>query len=475
MGTKDPLPRPLAAEAIVHVRKYPYWYTSVAIHVTAVALLGYFTLDLFGRDGLYVQTDAQQQKIVSSLQDTSQLKMQKSIENMAKIKELLEQSLGEQGETAQQNQTLSEEALKNKTPQELLAEAKKLSAAIEKIKDSAKAKELAELLKISEQEALEKIPKVEASVAAEEDQDAKEDKVATELAPLVEKLQQQAEDALIEREQQLAKAENGVKLNADHEGASKGKGNGLSDGGKGDKHGGAAGGATDEVLQAENTKLNIANFLHGDMPLPAEDAAGNSTNFNQGSGHIPAVDKTRLHKGDGLVLGAGGEFSNRFYLNRWHIIGPFDGSSNWGFSTRKYPPEEAVNLKGVYAGKNNRLLSWQYFIAEEYPLVPPEFEESAVYYGYTELNLDQASDLWVWVGADDNARIWLNDHLVYEGGNIDKGWYFDEVYFGNKDHRDNWNFTEAKQLMHFKKGRNKIMFRLFNASRNGFFAMVLSK
>lgn len=475
MDSKRPLPRPLAAVVVDHTRKFPYWYTSIAIHAVAIVLLVYFFVDIFGREGRYIQTAAQEQQIISSLQDTSQQQMQESIAEMAKIKELLEQSLGEQSDTSAQNPELAEDALKNKTPQELFTEAEQLAKAIEKINDNEKAKELAELLKISQEEALEKIQKLAVPVATAEGESA-EEKVATELAPLVEKLQQQAKDALIEREQQLAKAEMGVKLNADskQQGEGRGTGNGNSQSDAKGSHTGM-GGDTDKMQHAEHAKLNIANFLYGDMPLPPEDTADNHVFFNQGHGLIPPVDKTRLQKGDGLVLGAGGEFSNRFYLDRWHIIGPFDGRLGRGFSHWKYPPEDAVNLKGVYAGKDNRLLRWQYFIADKYPLVPPDFEESAVYYGYTELILAQDSDIWVWIGADDDARIWLNDRMVYEGGNIDKGWYFQEVYFGNKEHRDNWNFTEAKQLIHFKKGRNKIMFRLFNASQNGFFAMVLSK
>lgn len=484
-----------------HIARYPYWYASLFMHLLILWLLYYCFPDLLTANP--IDSRAQEQQIAASLEQTSHLQMQKRLEDMAKIKALLKQSLGENSSEPIDAETA--DRLQHATAQEMLTEAKKLSAAITEIKDSAKAKELAALLNIPEAEALTKIKQAEPPTSTSStipEHSTATDMDAVELAPLLEKLTQEAKDALIERQQQLAKEQQGVQLahssdekksqeadvkgtladgsQEEGEGKGAGKNKGADGFANGTGHDKGSGSNPEESLNSsgsatEKAQRNIAAYLHGDLPLPTGDDKAGSTVFNQGSGRIPSLDGGSLHKRDGLVLGAGGEFSNRFYLNRWHIIGPFDGGSQWGFSTRKYPPEQAVDFTAVYAGKDDRLLRWTYYHSDQYPLVPPDFQENAVYYGYTELIVDKDSDLWVWIGADDNARIWLNDYVVYEGGNLNKGWYFDEVYSGSSEHRKNWNFTEAKQLMHFKKGRNKIMFRLFNASKRGYFSMVLSK
>lgn len=122
-----------------------------------------------------------------------------------------------------------------------------------------------------------------------------------------------------------------------------------------------------------------------------------------------------MNKDVGRMLGSGGEFANRVYVNSWYLIGPFEGKHGSGlFSNYHYPPEDGVVLDAAYPGKDNRVVKWRYLNADSYPLVPPDYAEDAVYYGYTELMLDRERDLTMWIGADDDAQVWLNDEQVWD-------------------------------------------------------------
>ena len=51
-----------------------------------------------------------------------------------------------------------------------------------------------------------------------------------------------------------------------------------------------------------------------------------------------------------------------------------------------------------------------------------------MYYGYTEVSVDEDCDLTAWIGADDDAQIYVNDRLVWRGGKVQKMPYFATVF-----------------------------------------------
>jgi hypothetical protein len=198
--------------------------------------------------------------------------------------------------------------------------------------------------------------------------------------------------------------------------------------------------------------------------------------FHRGQSQIPPVDATSLVRGRGRMLGAGGEYANRVYLNSWYIIGPFPGRHEGDlFDNPSYPPEQAVLLDAVYYGKDKRLLKWRYVTAQSYPLIPPDLVEDSVYYGYTEVSVDRACDLTAWIGADDDVQIYLNDRMVWEGGNVNKQSYFDAIFDPSSAYLRDYNRTEGKRVLHFNKGRNKIFFKLSNGPNSAFLSMVLTR
>jgi hypothetical protein len=234
-----------------------------------------------------------------------------------------------------------------------------------------------------------------------------------------------------------------------------------------------AGGAETQLL------AEIADFMNQgtDIPGPARSTKyGGENFFDHGHANIPPVDTNSLVLGSGRMLGAGGEFASRVYLNSWYLIGPFDGRHGADiYNNPAYPPEKAVLLDAVYYGKDKRLLKWRYVTSQTYPLVPPDQVEDSVYYGYTELSVDQDSDLTAWIGADDDVQIYLNDRLVWKGGNVNKAAYFDTIFNGGASYLRDYNRTEGKRVLHFNKGRNKLFFKLSNGPNDSFLSMVLTK
>jgi hypothetical protein len=181
-------------------------------------------------------------------------------------------------------------------------------------------------------------------------------------------------------------------------------------------------------------------------------------------------------KGAGRIIGPGGTYANRVWINRWYVIGPFDGRHGAGlFANYRHPPEQGVVLDAAYRGKGGRLVTWDYVDMARYPLMPPVHAEDAVYYGYTELRMDAEQDLTIWVGADDDAQLWLNDRLVWAGGNVHKDWFFNQVYETRNTFVRDYNLSEGKRRVHFRKGRNKLFFKLSNGPTRIFFSLVLTK
>jgi len=172
--------------------------------------------------------------------------------------------------------------------------------------------------------------------------------------------------------------------------------------------------------------------------------------------------------------GPAGPYADRVYVNRWYLIGPFERKHGDAWLAPD-PPEQAIILDAAYRGKDGRLLKWEYVDSASYPLVPAQPAEEAVYYGYTELMVDKEQDLTIWVGANDDAQLWLNDRLVWRGRKVAKALFYREVDDTGKSHGRDYNFSEGKRVVHLRQGRNKLFFKLSNGLDSLFFSLVLTK
>ena len=265
----------------------------------------------------------------------------------------------------------------------------------------------------------------------------------------IEALERRARDVLAQRQRQMERTEQGVRV----------------------------GGGQSTGPHREGVADRIASFIRGDT---SGKSAGrywgfDGEMFDRGPGHIPAVDPAAMRKGAGRKLGPGGEFTNRVYVNSWYLIGPFPGKHGRDmFATDSFPPERAVVLDAAYRGKDGRVLTWRYMESPAYPLQPPDMAEDSVYYGYTELMMDGERDLAMWIGADDDVQVWINDRLEWKGGNVNKLSFFQKVYDNWNYYATSYNHNEGKVTVHFRKGRNKVFFKLSNGPNKAFFSMVLT-
>ena len=472
----------LVGAVATQVVRSPYLSLSVVAHAGLLALLYYF--------GSYqVELREQQAELASSLRATQHASTAKRLQDLQTIKQLLERSAGD-GDAAPPPSQAAASA--PQTPEEMVKQARELSKEIDAIDKEIRAKEEATLLgeskpsteaKPSEPPPAEPAsaarlpaerPSAEPSPAASSGSDigkagagAQEPVTQEAAATEVAKLETKARSTLAKRLQRLEAKANGVEVEANGRGAS-GEASVSSPGAPAERGG-----------QRKSVRAEMAEFIRTDPRIEQTQSTksyfGGPDFFDHGIGQVPPVDSTGMMPGRGRMIGAGGEYANRLYLNSWYLIGPFAGRHEAGlFDNPSYPPETAVLLDAVYVGKDKRLLKWRYVTSQTYPLVPPDMVEDSVYYGYTEVNLDQARDLTAWIGADDDVQIYLNDVLVWRGGNVNKQSYFDAIFAADSPHLRDYNRTEGKRVLHFNKGRNKIFFKLSNGPNSAFLSMVLT-
>jgi hypothetical protein len=467
-----PAPRtPLLA----HVRRHPYLLSSIVLHAVPLVVL----VHLGSRHIEHVRLERQQRQVEAGARLTAQARLDKRVHDMERIKSLLEQSAA--AHPAPGNEDEVQFSAQPKAPSELLKQAKELSRKIDALEREAKAERLAQLLDIPKAKALEQIAKT----PAPDEPPAPEPKNAADAAAQIEKLEAKARDALEQRRRQLEQQQNGVQVAAGAAGAAQrgaGKGNGNPNGNPDGRGSGKLGkGIGDGTATGAGTVMldRIAAFKNPDLPDRATKAyAGDGLRpfLGDGVGHVPEVDAATMVKGAGRIIGPGGTYANRVWVNRWYVIGPFDGRHGAGlFANYRHPPEQGVVLDAAYRGKGGRVVKWDYVDMARYPLMPPVQAEDAVYYGYTELMIDAEQDLTIWVGADDDAQLWLNDRLVWEGGNVNKDWFFGQVYETRNTFVRDFNLSEGKRTAHFRKGRNKLFFKLSNGPTRIFFSLVLTK
>jgi hypothetical protein len=470
--------------ALAHVRRHPFLYLSLVLHVVPLAVL-------YHLGSQRIELAREQRLIESGDRLTARARLEKRVHDMERIKSLLEQSAAAGGPEKARPDTRKDDdvqfSAQPKAPEALLKQARELSRKIDGIERDAKAERLAQLLHIPKEQALKQ---VEATRKPEAPPGAAP-KTAADAAAQIERLEAKARDVLEQRRRQLEQQQNGIQVaarapNAASAAGAAGAGQGGADKGgsngklKTDGNGrGGQGGGPGKYGGAGMTVLDrIVAFANPDLPDRATQAYAGRGGFifDGGVGHVPAVDAATMVKGAGRILGPGGAYANRVWVNSWYVIGPFDGRHGEGlFSNDRYPPEQGVLLDAAYRGKDGRAVKWDYVDMAHYPLMPPVPAEDAVYYGYTELMVDEEQDLTIWVGADDDAQLWLNDRLVWAGGNSDKAWFFQRVYDTANTFVRDYNLSEGKRVVHFRKGRNKLFFKLSNGPTRLFFSLVLTK
>ena len=362
----------------------------------------------------------------ASLRQTEVRAMGRQLRAMEAIKDALEQSAG----VAPRKPASSDPATR----------ARELATAIDEVRQKIRASDMARVLRIPEAEALQRVKAEDARRPRPVlPKDRPPEAVVAQLAA-------QARAALAERRAQLQARRDGVAVERPADGRLDALASGL-------------GLITPGALTGSSLDMSSTGF---------DDTRGYGSFLAP-----PPVDTVGLRPGAGRVLGAGGPYASRVFLDTWYVIGPFEGRGRDSLEA-VYPPEQGVDLDAVYDGKNDLPVRWSWQ-QHGYPVVPRPRAEHAVYYAYTEVTLDRAMDLWVWIGADDDSKMWFNDGLVWIGSQVDdKPWYRQPFHAMGTEIATR-NLTEGQRRLHFRKGRNTILFKLYNGMNLMFFSVVLSR
>ena len=299
----DDSPRfaPTFGPAFGLIRRHPFIVLSLVLHaVPLVALyhLGSQRIEL-------AQRERQQRQVESGARLTAQARLEKRVHDMERIKSLLEESAA--AHPVENKEDEVQFSAQPKAPEELLKQAKDLSRKIDEIERDTKAEQLAKLLDIPKEKALEQV----AEKAKAEEPPAAEPQTPAEAAAQIEQLEAKARVALEERRHQLEEQQKGVQVAADaaQRGAKGGNSSGKGDGkgnGKGDGAGlsgqGLGNGNTGGV--GRTTLDRIAAFRNPDLPDRATQAyiRGSGTIFGGGNPHYDIPQILTMYKAGKLNL-----------------------------------------------------------------------------------------------------------------------------------------------------------------------------
>ena len=185
-----------------------------------------------------------------------------------------------------------------------------------------------------------------------------------------------------------------------------------------------------------------------------------------------------IHPAPGRRIAAQGASSRWLAVDSWYVLGPFDNTDRRNIE-RKFAPETIIDLNATYPGKHGIPIRWEvqqsgssnvrpefraYTAAIWNPALTPHDNnmnsvQYVIYYAYTELWFEQDCDLWVAFGSDDFGKVWVN------GGPY--VWASDEKLKA-------WQLNENIRKLHFKKGINRVLYRVENGNNITEFSMVLS-
>jgi hypothetical protein len=412
-------------------------------------------------------------QVSASLEQTARRETDKQVRAMEAIKAALEDSAG-----------LPRSAPDSKGGEDSPARrARVLAQQIEQVRRRIRAAEMARVLRIPQAEARKR---VQAEAARQAQAAPPQQKQNRPPAAEVAQLAAQAKTALAERRAQLQAQRFGVPVKGGAPGTGPPGAAGAKPGAKpGPTKGSGAGAgastagtgmqsaATGGRLDALATGLDMAP-----LAITGSSMDMSSSAFSDARGYgayraPPRVDAARARIGNGRMIGAGAPHADRVVLDTWYVIGPFEGQGR-DSQQAVYPPERGVDLDAVYYGKNDLPLRWTWQQYAAYPAVPLPRAENAVYFAYTEVEVERDIDLWVWIGADDDSKMWFNDSAVWISSQTDDKTWYRQPFKSMHTALATRNLSEGQRKLHFTKGRNTILFKLYNGIDLMFFSVVLS-
>ncbi|HET6246348.1 MAG TPA: FG-GAP-like repeat-containing protein [Tepidisphaeraceae bacterium] len=117
-------------------------------------------------------------------------------------------------------------------------------------------------------------------------------------------------------------------------------------------------------------------------------------------------------------LGAPSSVPLQLTFGKWQQCGPFDNTGNKGYDT-VYPPENGIDLKGEYPGKNNQKATWR---DVEFPdgqlngvkIYREEDHAFMTIYLHREITANKPADLPISLGSGGPLAVWLDGKKVLD-------------------------------------------------------------
>ena len=173
-------------------------------------------------------------------------------------------------------------------------------------------------------------------------------------------------------------------------------------------------------------------------------------------GVLAAILDPDVHKAFGRMIEEDGTPAEWLFVDTWYTIGPFDNPQRRNIH-RKFPPETVIDLDATYVGKGGKEIRWQWVQCHDPMVTPADPAEYAIYYAYTEVYCDRPMDLWVAVGSDDKANVWLNAMPIWISSDKLKGWQVNEGF----------------RKVTFRAGVNRVLYRVENGWLNIGFSFAI--
>ena len=134
------------------------------------------------------------------------------------------------------------------------------------------------------------------------------------------------------------------------------------------------------------------------------------------------------------------------FLTHWHIVAPFDNTDRSGFA-EIFPPENGVDLKASYPGKNDgETISWQAFATTD-PYGKLDFNlpfsplKETTAYAYTEFESETDRPAELRIGCKNGWKIWFNG----------------EFLFGRDEYHRGQRIDQYRMPVQLKKGKNTVL------------------
>lgn len=158
----------------------------------------------------------------------------------------------------------------------------------------------------------------------------------------------------------------------------------------------------------------------------------------------------------GRYVGPRGSANQNIFVDKWYVLGPFENRFRSNLDA-SFMPESVIDLENPVIGKDDKEISWEYWRMPKVRIEPSWAPRGAVYYGWTEVYVEEEGGYWMSMGSDDYGKLWVNGELVWKSDTRPKS-------FKASEH------TAEFQL---KRGINELLMRCENNGGTMGWALII--